>query len=222
MLEAEVANLKARVNELEKLETAVLSIFIRGQVRKLCGPDKKMHWAWEDISSAIALHAAGPRAYNHLCKIGFPFPCESTIRKWLQKVTVDDGVLNFSLNVMKSRNEVPVVDRLCILSFDEMRVESVYEYDAISDTVREPCKYVQLAIARGLKSSWKQPVFCAYDCKMTKSILDNLVVKLQEVGFTVVGLVSDMGAGNQSLWKELNVTSGRGNCVCSLPWFIIS
>lgn len=215
VLEAEVAILRARVRELEKLENAVSSIFTRGQMRKLFEPKKLIHWEWEDISSAIALHAAGPRAYGHLCKNGFPFPCESTIKKWLQKVTVDEGVLSFSLNVLRSANEAPLEDRLCILSFDEMKVESLYEYDAISDTVRQPYNYVQLAIARGLKSSWKQPVFCAFDCKMTKTILENLVIKLQEAGYTVVGVVSDMGSGNQSLWKELNVSSGMGICVSS-------
>lgn len=43
---------------------------------------------------------------------------------------------------------------------------------------------------------------------MAKVTLDNIVVKMEDGGFTMVVLVSGMGAGNPSIWKELKVISG--------------
>lgn len=45
---------------------------------------------------------------------------------------------------------------------------------------------------------------------MTEVILNNIISQLYESHFTVVAVTSDMGTGNISLWKQLNV--GHETC----------
>lgn len=60
-------------------------------------------------------------------------------------------------------------------------------------------------MARGISSKWKQPIFVDFDTKMTKTILFDIIDKLNEIGFRVICCVSDCGGGNVGLWKELEV-----------------
>lgn len=99
-------------------------------------------------------------------------------------------------------------NKLCVLSFDEMKVEETYEYDIVLDTVRKPENYVQVVMARGLRKSWKQPIFFDFDRQMTKEILYDLISELYKIQFPVVAIVCDMGISNQKLWKNLGVNIG--------------
>lgn len=191
--------------KLRKFKSSVQHIFTNGQIRKLENPEKKIKWSLDDISSAICVHSAGPRAYKYLYKKKFPLPGLSTLRQWAKKIIVRPGILENVLQLMKdfSMNEN---DRICILSFDEMKIRSEYEYDRPNDSVLKPSNYVQVAMVRGLISKWKQPIFYQYDCRMSYQIISEIIIKLDNIGYSVVALVSDMGSTNQGLWKELEVT----------------
>lgn len=182
-------------------------MFTEGQVRKMISG--KVIWKWEDISNAICLHAAGPRAYNHLYEMGFPLPDESTLHRWCRKINIDEGILRTSIDFMRHVTNLSHDEKLCVLAFDEMKIMETYEYEAIDDKVRKPAKYVQVIMARGLKKSWKQPVFFGFDCKMKKEILFKLITELDKAGFQVVATVCDMGTVNYNMIKELGVTPGK-------------
>lgn len=64
---------------------------------------------------------------------------------------------------------------------------------------------MQVVMARGLFSNWKQPIFIAFDKKITKEILFNIITELHQISFNVVACVSDCGASNVGLWKVLGV-----------------
>jgi hypothetical protein len=55
-------------------------------------------------------------------------------------------------------------------------------------------------MVRGLTANWKQPVFFKFDQPMTKMILNEIISELYKAGYTVIGMVSDMGTGNVGLW----------------------
>ena len=94
-------------------------------------------------------------------------------------------------------------DRECVLSFDEMKVESVLEYDPAADEVMGPFNYVQVVMARGLFKNWKQPIYIGFDQSMTKEIIMEIIEKLNEKNINVVAIVSDNCPANTSCWKEL-------------------
>ena len=71
-------------------------------------------------------------------------------------------------NVLKTKD---AKDREIVISFDEMKVKRVVEYDTAADEIVGSFNYLQVVMARGLFSKWKQPVFICFDTKMSKAIL---------------------------------------------------
>lgn len=104
------------------------------------------------------------------------------------------------------KTELTNLQKLCVLSFDEIKVESIYTYDKSNDQTLKPYKYVQVAVLRGLFGNWKQPIFYDFDCQMTKNKLFEIITYVENAGFPVVAMVSDLGGGNRGLHKELNIS----------------
>lgn len=92
-------------------------------------------------------------------------------------------------------------ERIIVLSFD-----SRLAYDQSDDKVLGPFKNVQVLMARSLLCKWKQPIYYDFDKNITKNILYEIIMALENISYEVVGMVSDMGPENIGLWKELNVT----------------
>jgi len=57
-------------------------------------------------------------------------------------------------------------DKLTILSFDEMYLSHQIDFDRNKEQVIGPHKTVQVVMARGLISKWKQPIFYKYDTQI--------------------------------------------------------
>lgn len=110
---------------------------------------------------------------------------------------------------MKQSTELIAEDKVCVLAFDEMKVAETFEYDTVGDVIRKPANYVQVVMARGLRKSWKLPVFYDFDCQMTKEILHSIITELSKAGYPVVAIVCNMGPTNRRLWKDLGVTIGN-------------
>ena len=53
--------------------------------------------------------------------------------------------------------------------------------------------------------SWKQPVLMAFDTAVTSTLLLQLVAALEDLGYPVRAVVSDMGPKNIGLWKALQI-----------------
>nr|AAT96029.1 truncated transposase [Drosophila sturtevanti] len=201
-LEYEMRRLEQQLKESHQLEESLRKIFTETQIRILKNGGQRATFNADDISSAICLHTAGPRAYNHLYRKGFPLPSRSTLYRWLSDVEIKTGCFDVVIDLMDSDG----VDTLCVLAFDEMKVAAAFEYDSSADIVYEPSDYVQLAIVRGLKKSWKQPVFFDFNTRMDPDNLNNILRKLHRKGYLVVVIVSDLGTGNQKLWTELGIS----------------
>ena len=210
-LKEEIWKLKGQVNSMTTTIKSVQSIFTHGKVRKLENPWQRIVWKREDISNALCLHAAGSRAYMHLYKKGYPLPCISSLKRWSQKLTVSEGLLTSSLDLMAQNTDLKNNEKICMLTFDEMKIMECFEYESKADFVRRPKKYGQVVLARGLKKSWRQPVYFNFDCKMSESVLMLIIKSLNDIGFPVVGIVSDMAPTNRGLWSELNITMGNFN-----------
>lgn len=204
----EIQELKIQLSQANKVVECMRSVLTEGQIRKIMNPGA-IQWTWNDISNAICLHAAGPRAYNHLYSKGFPLPSVPTLQRWSRKIDIREGIMTTSIDFMRHETDMSKEDKICILAFDEMKVMETYEHDSTDDIVRKPANYVQVVMARGLWKSWKQPVFFDYDCAMNKDILCSIVSQLSDAGYTVVGVVSDMGSSNRTLWKHLGVSMGK-------------
>lgn len=135
----------------------------------------------------------------------YPLPGVSTLQRWAGNIDLRSGVLHDVLRIMETvANDKNDFQRVTVLSFDEIKVKAMYEYDEKQDEIVGRHLYMQIIMARGLFDKWKQPVYIGFDKKMTKEILD-IITKLHAVKYNIIACVSDCGAGNQGLWKELGI-----------------
>lgn len=169
-----ITNLRKKIKFLEDRQRVIENLFSSQQMKKLEGSKKRLRWSLDDISKSIVIYAAGPRSYRVLLKKGYPFPAISTLRSWLRKIKIAPGILKNIFNVMKL-SEMSTLDKICVLSFDEMKIRKCYLYDKVNDETIKPFSYVQVAMLRGLVNRWKQPVFFYFDCKMTKEKLFEII-----------------------------------------------
>lgn len=190
------------------MRTSLKRIFTSTQSDQLEHPNKKARWKAEDISSAMSLYSAGARSYRLLRKRNFPLPAPSTLRRWAKQIEIKPGILNKIIQLM-SKWDYDQNERLCVLSFDEVKIKSTYEYDKANDIAMCPKKYAQVVMVRGLVKNWKQVVYYDLDAPMTATILKFIISKLEEICFTVIAVVSDMGPTNVSLWRELSISENQ-------------
>jgi len=138
--------------------------------------------------------------------LNYPLPALSSLKRWASRLDVSEGILKDVLLMMKLAGEdFTSFEKVVVLQFDEVKVRSVEEYDVSKDQVLGPYSQMQVVQARGLFSKWKQPVYLAFDQKITKHILNDIISKLHNISYNVVACVSDCGGGNIGLWKELEV-----------------
>lgn len=169
-----IASLQDRIKYLERKENIIGKVFSSEQLKKLGNSKARLKWSVEDISKSIVIYSAGPRAYRLLLKKGYPFPAVSTLRSWLKKIQIAPGILKGVFNIMKV-SDMSSLDKVCVLSFDEMKITKRYLYDKVNDETLKPNNYAQVVLLRGLFKNWKQPIFYDFDFKLTKDKLFELI-----------------------------------------------
>lgn len=165
-------------------------------------------WSDDDIGQALTLRSLSPKAYLFLRdKWCFPFPSVSTLHRWSSKLHVEPGVLQPILMLLQhTAPSMPDRDRLCVLSFDETSVSQDWCYDKGTDILYSPKKKVQCVMIRGLVGSWKQLIFYDFDCDMSKSVLFDIIMRIEVAGFPVVAIVNDLSPTNVRLWNSLGIS----------------
>lgn len=185
--------------------------FTENQINLIMKKNKIVRWTPEELSHAFSMRYFSKRAYVYLRTVlKYPLPGVSTLQRWGSKINMRKGILTDILRFMKLFGEsLNEFEKLTVLSFDEMKVCSLYEYDRSEDEVVGPHSYMHVIMARGLFSKWKQVIYVDFDKKMCRNILDTVITKLQNIEYNVVAIVSDCGGGNVGLWKELEVTTDK-------------
>ena len=158
-LNEKIKNLEHELHLLKEIQSATSSL-----LKSTSNQNKSPRYSLEDISFATSLYAAGPRSYRFLRKNKFHLPSTSTLRRWAGKINVEPGLQVQTLAHM-SKFDMPLEEKLCVLSFDEMKCREEWAYDRRNDVIIGPKRMIQVAMVRGLKKSWKQLVFYDFDKK---------------------------------------------------------
>lgn len=176
-----IASLKAENLKLQTELNMFKKLFSASQIKKLTEPKRRLKWTVEDISKAIVHHSAGAKSYRLLLKKGYPFPAPSTLRRWLTKIKIVPGILKQVFRIVKHAN-LNNYQKICVISFDEMKIKASYLYDKANDETLRPYNYVQVVMLRGLFGQWKQPIFFDYDCKLTATKLFEIIQFVESSG----------------------------------------
>ncbi len=175
----------------------------------LLDPTKtKCNWTNEDLIKALKLYNISTKAYAHVRENFLPLPSESFLRTHLAKMTLQpekpiQSVFSL-LNARFIEENYYSQATLAVIALDEMSIDSRFVYDKSLDQVLGGVKNATLFCARGVFSSWKQPLLYSFNGNY-KHLLDLLIKLLAENGVNVVGVVSDMGPKNVKMWKELGI-----------------
>ena len=198
---------EAQCLNAKKLEEVLYDTFSKAQRDILVNKKKKVISKSEDMSKAFTLRYLSKRCYLYLRNsLKYPLPHLSTLQKWAAKLHFRNGLLKDVLRFMEIAGmSLSTLEKLAVIQFDEMKVESVYEYDKTKDQIIGPHKQMQVIMVRGLFSNWKQPIFIDFDKKMTIEILNETIGAVHNVGYDVVACVSDCGGGYLGLWSSLNI-----------------
>lgn len=202
---SKMSDLEKDVTRKDATLAAVRRVFTDGQLKRLQNPMRRFRWSPENISTGIAIHAAGPRAYRLLLRKKYPLPAVSTLQKWSAKIPMRPGILHSVLQIAVKANMTPL-EKVCVLSFDEMKIKKKFIYKKETDETLKPASYAQVAIIRGLFGHWKQPVFYDFDCPMTVAVLKKIVMAVEKAGFRVVAMVCDLGGSNRGLLTDLGIS----------------
>lgn len=77
--------------------------------------------------------------------IKYPLPGLSTLQQWAANINLTNGILEDVLSVMETAGKTkPYRYKATVLSFDEVKVTSLYEYYQKDDEIMGPHSYMQV------------------------------------------------------------------------------
>lgn len=110
-----------------------------------------------------------------------------------------------------SNKDLSVVEKLTVLTFDELYISNKLDIDRKQQKIYGPHKTCQFIMSRGLFKDWKQPIFYNFDTVMNMEILFSVIKLLYNIGYIVIAVTCDMSSTNMKLWKELQVGNDNHN-----------
>ena len=194
-----------------KILSRVSGVFGSGTAQFFKTGRRPGRWSLDDLHTAVSIRAISHKAYLFLrSSLCLPLPSPATLYRFTKRFDCEPGVMQNVLRLLKHFTvDFSLTEKLTVLSFDEMSVKAVVEYDRGNDRVYGPHTQVQVAMIRGLVKPFKQPVFFEFDTKMTVEILRNIISSVEACGLHICACVSDMGGTNRKLWKDLGVTEEK-------------
>ena len=197
-------------NRQKSVASSILKKYFTPSQTKSILTKKRVRWSEEDIVKGLMLRSLSRKTYQFVRKKNiFPVPSISTLRKWVNKLDCSPGILQDVLIMLKKQvSEDPNQKlKLGVFCFDEMDIKKKYEYYQKEDRAFGPSKKVQVGMIRGLCSAWKQPVFFDFDCPMTENLINDIILKIEQIGIEVWALTCDGGPTNQALLKKLGIST---------------
>ena len=200
-----------------------------------------MPWSEETIRKCLRIRCVvGARGYEFLrLTEKFLLPTYRTLYRRIEHTKLEPGISSEMIGWLEekiSQDNTPNA-RLCVISFDEMKIHPCVEYDRglnryigyVSEAfahdkdleTKQLAENALAVIVRGLTSHWKQLV--AYgltprglSAERLWAFLLDIIKQLHTANFHVVCISSDMASTNQAMWNARGIHSIRSQCT---PFF---
>ena len=210
----EKAALLAKIRRLDLKAAAVtkliqLGTFSSQQVRRLA-TGKRVLWTAKEVGVAVGLRCLSRKAYQYVQQVlRFPMPSATTLAVRTRGFRLTEGVIEGAQIVLEAAvKSMSEMERLCVISFDEVSIDGRWCYDQMSDRVLSASK-LQLLMVRGLTASWKQPYYYDLDSPMNIATLNDVIIHLEATGLRVMAAVSDMAPENETMWRNAGVSDEK-------------
>lgn len=185
--------------------------FSQNQVDLILKKKKQVRWTAEELGNAFALIYFSKKGYVYLKDhLNYPLPGIATLQRWAAKINLRKGLLTEIIKFMAMFGEsLTSLKKICVITYDEMKVSSMYEFGMQQNEIVGPHHYLQIIMVRGLFDSWKQPIYISFDQRITIDILNTVITHLHNIDFNVVACTSDCGAANVALWRTLDISMDK-------------
>lgn len=214
----------------DQLHESLRSILNEDQIALLSKKYTKVpRWCNATLLNAYKLRfACGTSGYEEILRQKLPFPCVRTLTKKMENLKFNSGViidevLDFlKIKICHFDNDL---FKDCAIVMDEMSITPGTFYDTSTNTflgnvtllgqdVTQTATHALVIMLAGLSARWKQVV--RYDFtgdsvqgRNFKPILDEIIIKAEEIGLRVHAITSDMGPANQAMWKAYGINVSR-------------
>ena len=182
-------------------------VFSDQQIRRIA-TKRRVSWTAADVANAVGLRCVSRKAYSYIQRVlKIPMPSRSTLSRWTRGFRMTQGIIDAAVTVMEAavRGMAGPIEKLCVISFDEVSLDGRWCYDQMGDQALAASK-MQVLMVRGLCSGWKQPFFQELDAPMSLEKLTEIVTRLEEIGLEVAAAVSDMHPANERMWQKAGVS----------------
>ena len=199
--------------------------FVMSQIRMSSRSTRGRRWTVKDKSLALSLLHSSPKTYRLLGKV-FALPSIQTLRSIVSKVEIYPGFNQNILHALKLKtSNLTATGKLVSLVIDEMSIKEGVSHDVHRDVIEgfvhttertnELANHALVFMVRGVIIKWKSPIGYFLSTgpatgRTMKALVLEAIDKLQEVGLTVVVIISDQGSNNVNLVeKQLGVAVGK-------------
>lgn len=168
---------------------------------------------------------------RELLNQGFPLPSLRTLNEKLDGWKFTSGIsdeifqfLKFKISSFKSDK-----DRDCLIVLDEISITSGIQYDAsVADYIgyvtlsdhnsKELATHGLVFMLAGISHRWKQTVAFYFTGNSTNgskfnTIILEIINKAESIDLNIYGIVSDMGAPNQVMWRTFDINVSRHSTI---------
>jgi len=192
--------LKAAEMIIQKQQSRLSSIFNNDQMKALSRKSTIfMKWTNETVKKALKLKfACGNNGYNEILLQNIPLPSLRTLRRRLQNLKFDSGILDEVYDFLKIKVESfkCEYERECVLIMDEMAITPASLYDTSLNkyigNITLPdhegvATNVMVFMLGGITSKWKQTVGYYFTGKSVNGIvydgiIKDIIAKSEEIG----------------------------------------
>ncbi len=205
--------------------------FVSNQVRMSGKSKKGRRWQVKDKAMAMSIYNITPKGYDLLTSI-FDWPSVSTLQRSLASINMNAGFNPVILETMgKQVENMSVMDRLCLIMFDEMatkenliynksldEIEGFEEFDP-EDKTEYIANHAGVFIVKGITKKWKLPV--AYNMSSgpvkadkLKEMVITCIKQVKGIGLIPILIICDQGSNNHAMYEKLGVTVEK-------PYFVV-
>ena len=233
-LEQQVENLNKKL-QMMKREARASKATLKRRVKKLFTEDQLVNmsrvsphshkWTNETYKKALKLRfACGTTGYAELLNQGHPLPSLRSLRRKMEVVSMEPGILDETFRLLKLKVEaLDEKERECCLTLDEMSIKAGYQYDTSSSCFRGDvtlpghsgtATHALVFMLAGITTRWKQTVCYHFtgnstDGSKMRDIVLEIIRKAHEIGVHVSTITSDMGSANRALQKTFGIVCSK-------------
>lgn len=209
-----------------KYKKAITVLFNEDQVTALINKKRVKNWSNDTIQRALQLKfLCGVHGYEALIDQGIPLPSIRTLSRKLEELKFNPGICQDMLEFLKYKKSafIDEKDVECGLVFDEMSITDKQSLNSSTGATIGSITFpgqtgtatkALVFMLAGTCQRWKHIIGYHFtgssiDGKILRDVIFQIILQVEQLGIHINFVTCDMGSGNMSFWKSLQISAGK-------------